>query len=405
MQGDIKMCGIYGFAYLSKKPMSLNDLKTIDPIIRFLALENKVRGRDSTGMGFINQNGDMFNVRKTKDSEDFLESNFVNNQIHAMLNRDTIMCLGHTRAATHGAVILNNAQPFIIGNIMGTHNGIISNHEDIIKRLKVTPQTTCDSEALFQLLNVSASLKGKAKKLRDAYGYAASAFYDKRVPHTIFFARSNNNVNVAMTGNKKFIFWSSEKLVLTKVKNIFKVAMDYIDFDDNHLMSISLAAQIEKTKIRDYPSYSSGGYGATDHWRGSAGYTATGGYKPYDPYNRWSKCEICELSDWVRYDVKNKVDMCKGCYEYFLDDTKKEFKVQPGNFSKMIKKVNERGNKPIICENCMYFNTGIKWNEKQSMFLCDQCYDFLDKPETPVVDKEKDAVGPDYSGYSDGMMC
>ena len=45
------------------------------------------------------------------------------------INNDTISIIGHTRAATTGAVTTRNAHPFSYGSIIGAHNGIIDNWE------------------------------------------------------------------------------------------------------------------------------------------------------------------------------------------------------------------------------------------------------------------------------------
>jgi|TARA_Y100000015_G_scaffold6530_1_gene6009 glucosamine 6-phosphate synthetase-like amidotransferase/phosphosugar isomerase protein len=123
------MCGLVG--YIGKEKMSSIDLF-------HLLLENDSRGGHSTGF----YNGDEF-YKCVGNSENLFQdirkynSNFI---------------IGHTRYATHGAHTLDNQHPYVYGNIVGAHNGVVGNYLEVGDKYGLEA-TTVDSQMIFKVLN------------------------------------------------------------------------------------------------------------------------------------------------------------------------------------------------------------------------------------------------------------
>lgn len=101
------MCGIFGAIG-----------KSINPgIIRALAIVNRERGTDS--LGFFGSNGAI--VKRAGDPLVCL----TDTEFAAFVDNPGWFVAGHTRHATHGKVIDDNAHPFRFGSIIGAHNGMV----------------------------------------------------------------------------------------------------------------------------------------------------------------------------------------------------------------------------------------------------------------------------------------
>lgn len=111
------MCGIIGYS---------GQNCAVERIIHGLkALE--YRGYDSAGVACFD--GDAVRVIKVagrvKDLESAIEADGLSSSAG----------IGHTRWATHGAPVAENAHPFKIGKVSLVHNGIIENYSEIKERL------------------------------------------------------------------------------------------------------------------------------------------------------------------------------------------------------------------------------------------------------------------------------
>lgn len=133
------MCGLVGI--ISKKQHGFNrgDFDVFQDMLYMDAL----RGWDSTGCFAINQKGNVNWLKEASSAGEFITTKGF--EEFRRRNEYSARCLiGHNRKATKGAIIDENAHPFVEGHHILVHNGILINHKKIA-------DTEVDSHALAHL--------------------------------------------------------------------------------------------------------------------------------------------------------------------------------------------------------------------------------------------------------------
>jgi glucosamine 6-phosphate synthetase-like amidotransferase/phosphosugar isomerase protein len=124
----------------------------------------------------------------------------------------TTQALIHVRDYTKGhPTIEANNHPVRHGNVVGIHNGIILNDEEIFARHgfeRAAPHMTVDTEAILAVAEESGS---SAKALEELCGSMASAWLDERHPGTLFAARGVGRPLWLGSGRLETFFASTEE--------------------------------------------------------------------------------------------------------------------------------------------------------------------------------------------------
>src|SRR4051812_48602668 len=139
------MCGIYGFRVRAGNVLTPYEASALTLT---MAREMEWRGRDSWGGAVFPENytdNETVTVYRgvgnvTKTARNFLS--------HASTAQTV---LAHTRAATVGKVCVENSHPFLIGDILGVHNGSIVIYKDL--NTKYNRELEVDSQQIFAHLN------------------------------------------------------------------------------------------------------------------------------------------------------------------------------------------------------------------------------------------------------------
>lgn len=174
------MCGISG-AILTDKTYEWMGAEGPALLARQLGLAMQVRGSDATGIARFTQGG-RYKVAKL----DVPAAKFFGSREGIGSNSRAFIV--HTRAMTQGAASnpLNN-HPIVYNNVVGIHNGWITNDDDIFRDFDLPRHGQVDSEAIFAAI---ANL-GWKKALETIEGAAAVAWFDTSTDR-LHLARQDN---------------------------------------------------------------------------------------------------------------------------------------------------------------------------------------------------------------------
>jgi len=165
-QNNTLACGLTGFS--GKDNFDITKLK-------FLLYWNSVeRGRDATGL-YTLESGI---VKDNEEAKKFI----INAKKIDKINPSNLL-IGHVRAKTVGNNTVANAHPFEYGDLVGAHNGSLTNHLALIRQygFKMTNYDV-DSQVLISALNENLKDSGSDdfKVLSEYEGAAALLIYNKK---------------------------------------------------------------------------------------------------------------------------------------------------------------------------------------------------------------------------------
>ena len=170
------MCGIAGY--------SLSGASQVDQTLAAQTLLAAISERGSDAVGYAHRGrGRTTVVHKQRGGASALLDRLE-------LPGDAVQALVHVRDYTKGHPSLTaNNHPIRHGAVVGIHNGIIANDEEILAAHgfeRAEPGMTVDSEAIFALADEASS---RAGALEELHGSMAAAWLDDRDEETLFLAR------------------------------------------------------------------------------------------------------------------------------------------------------------------------------------------------------------------------
>lgn len=148
------MCGIFGI--INYRANNYSKAESIRNAVRELLVESQSRGTDAAGICVVTQAHTRLFKDRVRAEMLIREAQYSNIVGHIHHNMPFRMLIGHTRAQTKGDRKFNvNNHPIVAGNIIGVHNGMISNDDMLFKKFegKIQRAGQVDSEILFRLID------------------------------------------------------------------------------------------------------------------------------------------------------------------------------------------------------------------------------------------------------------
>jgi glucosamine 6-phosphate synthetase-like amidotransferase/phosphosugar isomerase protein len=132
------MCGIFGFITRDGRAPDIDRLKR-------LALITQTRGMHAFGLAWLDAEGTIQTFKQPGAAQVHLDE--------LDRCRKAVIVVGHCRYATHGSPADNrNNHPHPASGGQLVHNGVVHNHDAIVRHYGLRQRGECDSEALGLLI-------------------------------------------------------------------------------------------------------------------------------------------------------------------------------------------------------------------------------------------------------------
>jgi glucosamine 6-phosphate synthetase-like amidotransferase/phosphosugar isomerase protein len=198
------MCGIAGY--------SLRSRSSIDRTLAAQALLAAIAERGADAVGYAYRAPDVAYatvVKQRTPASQLLERVSVPVEANQLLV--------HVRDYTKGHPSINaNNHPVRHGPVVGIHNGIITNDDELLAPhscARAEPRMTVDSEAIFAL---AAHSRNDARALEHLRGAMATGWLDEREPGVVYVARGAGRP-LWVGEARNAVFFASTKLALEVV--------------------------------------------------------------------------------------------------------------------------------------------------------------------------------------------
>ena len=211
------MCGIVGFSGEHQAaPILLDGLSKLE-----------YRGYDSAGLAVRDGDGKYQIVKAKGRLSALVEKTDGGNAIHGFCG------IGHTRWATHGEPSEINAHPHVSddGNVVGVHNGIIENYQELKDKLTkkgYSFYSSTDTEVAIKLVDYYYkkyehtpvdAINHAMVRIRGSYAFALMF---KDYPEEIYVARKDSPMILGVNTGESY-FASDVPAILKYTRNVYYI--------------------------------------------------------------------------------------------------------------------------------------------------------------------------------------
>jgi glucosamine--fructose-6-phosphate aminotransferase (isomerizing) len=238
------MCGIVGaVAQRNIVPVLIEGLRRLE-----------YRGYDSCGVALLGDDGPRRarSVARVADLDD---------QVHES-HLGGVTGIAHTRWATHGAPVTDNAHPIFSKDALAlVHNGIIENYESLREMLRgkgYTFVSQTDTEVIAHLVHslyhgdLFAAVREAVAQLHGAY---AIAVVHKDQPHTVVGARQGSPLVVGLGNDENFLASDALALAGSTERFIFLEESDVCELSLNGVRIVDRDGNEAQREVRHVAAY------------------------------------------------------------------------------------------------------------------------------------------------------
>ncbi len=218
------MCGIAGY--------SLGERSSVDRTLSVQALLAGIaeRGEDAVGYAYRSPDGAVLVHKQQTGPSALIEQ--------LAIPADAGQALVHVRDFTKGPpAIASNNHPVRHGAVVGIHNGIIVNDDELFARhgwQRHDNEMTVDSEIIFA---VAEACDSSASSLEQLYGAMAAAWIDERSPDATVLARGVGRPLWLGLGRRE-VFFASTRSTLQLVERALRIHLRMREVPEGRLLRL-----------------------------------------------------------------------------------------------------------------------------------------------------------------------
>jgi glucosamine 6-phosphate synthetase-like amidotransferase/phosphosugar isomerase protein len=234
------MCGIAGY--------SLSPESSVDRTLAAQALLAGIaeRGADAVGYAYRSAGESEISVHKQQSgASELLE--------RIRVPVAATQALVHVRDYTKGhPTIAANNHPVRHGAVVGIHNGIILNDDDLFEHHRFDrwePEMTVDSEAIFALIDAFGAQREALEQLR---GAMAAAWMDERRPDRLYVGRGVGRPLWLGHGRSE-LFFASTKAALEVVERTLDLKLRKREVPEGALAVVEEGKVVSRLRFATHP--------------------------------------------------------------------------------------------------------------------------------------------------------
>jgi glucosamine 6-phosphate synthetase-like amidotransferase/phosphosugar isomerase protein len=231
------MCGIAGYSLRSRSGAD----RTLAAQALLAAIAE--RGADAVGYAYrAHEDAYATVVKQRTPASQLLERVSVPERANQLLV--------HVRDYTkgHPSIAANN-HPVRHGPVVGIHNGIITNDDELLAPhscARAEPRMTVDSEAIFAL---AAHSRNDARALERLRGAMATGWLDEREPGVVFVARGSGRP-LWLGETRDGVFFASTKLALEVVADYCDLRLKKHELKEGTWLAVRNGEIVRKERFR-----------------------------------------------------------------------------------------------------------------------------------------------------------
>jgi glucosamine 6-phosphate synthetase-like amidotransferase/phosphosugar isomerase protein len=235
------MCGIAGY--------SLSTSSRVERTLAAQALMAGIAERGADAVGYAHRvPGGGVEIHKRRSGASALIE-------EVLLPAAATETLVHVRDYTKGHPRIEaNNHPIRHGAVVGVHNGIIFNDDELMETHgfeRATPEMTVDSEAIFALAEAH---EDHAEALEQLRGSMATAWIDERRPGTVFLARGVGRPLWVATGGDG-AFFASTKHALEVVERYLRLNLRKRELAEGTLVALADGEEVSEERFEPHRDF------------------------------------------------------------------------------------------------------------------------------------------------------
>jgi glutamine phosphoribosylpyrophosphate amidotransferase len=231
------MCGIAGYSLHSRSDLE----RTLAAQALLAAIAE--RGADAVGYAYRAPHETYATVVKQRTpASQLLDRVSVPQEVNQLL----VQVRDYTKG--HPSIAANN-HPVRHGPVVGFHNGIITNDDELLAPhgcARVEPRMTVDSEAIFA---IAAHSRNDARALEHLRGAMATGWLDEREPGIVFVARGSGRP-LWIGKCRQGVFFASTKVALEVLEQYLPVKLRKRELPEGRLLVLKDGAILRKERFR-----------------------------------------------------------------------------------------------------------------------------------------------------------